>query len=649
MKEILSSTSQILLLFLLGLPLLSFIIGLLIPEKLKSLIAIGSTFIHVVGAVIAFILFYNTWNGDPIHYTLSWFGTENFQFQISLLFNNLSVLISVTVMVIAMLVHVYSIAYMQNEPGIKRYFGMLGLFTFSMLLIVISGNLLLMYIGWELVGFASYMLIGFWREKPAAAKAASKAFIMNRIGDAGFLIALLIIWTKAGSFELLDLTPFQFEHSWQLALSLCLFAGVMGKSAQFPLLTWLPDAMEGPTPVSALIHAATMVAAGIFLLARIFFLLDPLALQIIMITGLISSLMAALAAWQQNDIKKTLAYSTISQLGLMVTAIGLGNFSIAIFHLFTHAFFKAGLFLSAGAIIQSNKKAAKALSIEIDPQDINNMGGLRKLMPLTFLSFLISGASLAGLPFFSGFVSKEAIFNLALYQELYFVLDILFIISLITVLYITKLTLKIFFGDNITEKLHKNFVQFVKEPSYLILVPTLLLAIASMWWIAGLHPFSYQQWLLNGLGDVNLPNSMLLSLSSVGWVVMGIGLAYFMYVKNTHINTRLSGMLKNNFYLDKIYQVTAIQPVLAFAGLSNLIDKRFIDRFLHGLAYLQVGIAELAGWFDRNIIDGAVNLSAFIAAQTGILIRSTGAGKIQSYIAISMLVLVIFLLWIMFK
>ena len=619
------------------------------PQSFKNHVSSLAILFQAIGTVLGFILFFQVWNNDFLYLTFPWFGNETFQFDISLLFNNLSALLSLLVMLIGTLVNIYSAAYMQKEAGQKRYNGMLSLFTFAMLLIVLSGNLLFIFIGWELVGFASYMLIGYWREKPAAAKAASKAFIMNRMGDAGFLIALLIAWSQAGTFDLIALQDFAFEPTWQSAIGLFIFAGVIGKSAQFPLLTWLPDAMEGPTPVSALIHAATMVAAGIFLLARVNFLLDATALHIITIVGSITALMAALAAWQQNDIKKILAYSTISQLGLMVIAIGQGSYAIAILHLFTHAFFKAALFLSAGNIIHATKHAAEKLSLTIDSQDTNNMGALRKYLPISFISFTLSAASLAGLPLFSGFISKEAIFNLALTNENYLLLAILFVVSLLTVLYISKVIIKVFFAANTIEESHPGFLRAYKEPSNLMRLPALVLALTSIWWVVGLHPFDYSQWLVTGLSINNIPPSTLLSVATIIWIGLAILLSYNLYSKQTESNIVVNQVLKNNFYLDVIYNTLVIQPSLALAMLVDFIDRRVIDKFLHALAYVQVALSELTGWFDRNVIDGTVNFGAFVSAQTGILIRTAGAGKIQSYIALSMLLVVVFLLWIMIK
>ena len=301
-------------------------------------------------------------------------------------------------------IHIYSFGYMREDRGFSRFFACMSLFTFSMLGIVLANNFIQLFIFWELVGVSSYLLIGFWFEKPSAADAAKKAFITNRLGDFGFLLGILMVWTVLGSLNFSTLQQTLIANPAALGTiasiaGLLIFCGAMGKSAQFPLHVWLPDAMEGPTPVSALIHAATMVAAGVYMLCRIIFLLDPTALLVIAYIGGFTSLLAALIAIQQNDIKRILAYSTLSQLGYMVMAVGLSGPTAAMFHLTTHAFFKALLFLGAGSVIL-------ALHHE---QDIWKMGGLRQKMPVTFWTFIIGTLALCGVPPFSGFYSKDSI------------------------------------------------------------------------------------------------------------------------------------------------------------------------------------------------------------------------------------------------
>ena len=285
--------------------------------------SIAAPFLLLISALSSLVVFFSIQDELPYQFVTTWFVIGGHTFSAGVFVNILSATMLLVVTFISFLVHVYSIGYMAGDASLRKYFAMLGLFTFSMLAIVLADNLLLLFVGWELVGFSSYMLIGHWKEKPEAARAAKKAFILNRIGDAGFLVGLMILWTNHGSFDISGVSSMEHFSSWQTAASLCLFCGVIGKSAQFPLLTWLPDAMEGPTPVSALIHAATMVAAGVYLMIRIFPFFTPTTLDVVSVIGIITALVGACAALGQYDIKKILAYSTISQLGLMVTAVGL--------------------------------------------------------------------------------------------------------------------------------------------------------------------------------------------------------------------------------------------------------------------------------------------------------------------------------------
>jgi NADH-quinone oxidoreductase subunit L len=351
-------------------------------------------------------------------------------------------------------VHLYSSGYMAADSALKRYFAMLGFFTFAMLGLVLADNLLLIFVFWELVGFSSYLLIGHWTEQPGVATAATKAFVINRIGDIGFLAGLFIIWSNTGTFSIAELSGGTEIFSWQSSATLCLLWGAIGKSAQFPLFTWLPDAMAGPTPVSALIHAATMVAAGVFLLARTYFLFTPEVLLIVTAVGTVTALAGGLAALGQYDIKKILAYSTISQLGLMVIAIGVGSTNAFMLHLFTHAFFKAGLFLAAGSVIHTLEQARHSTNDTINIQDIRHLGGLKKFLPITFIVFVICGASLAGIPLFSGFLSKEAIISQTLnwagedFSWRWIIPGAIFLSSLLTALYVFRLIWYVFIKKN---------------------------------------------------------------------------------------------------------------------------------------------------------------------------------------------------------
>ncbi|MDH5599415.1 MAG: NADH-quinone oxidoreductase subunit L, partial [Cyclobacteriaceae bacterium] len=344
---------------LLLLPLFSAVLSLFVSKKLLKI-----TVPAVLGVTVltGIYFFFSTWGMEPEEFSVQWFSVSSqFSFEAGILIDKYTSIMILIVTSISFLVHLYSLGYMAEDAGIKKYFGFLGLFTFTMLGIVLVNNLFLLFIFWELVGFTSYLLIGFWYEKDSASKASKKAFLVNKIGDAGYLVGLMIVFASFGTFTFTGLEDLVNSSAAQTGLvtwaGLCFFMGTMAKSAQFPLYVWLPDAMEGPTPVSAMIHAATMVAAGVFLLARLEFLLTPDALSVIAVFGAITALLGGYSAINQRDIKKILAFSTISQLGYMVMGIGVGGSSTGMFHLFTHAVFKAGLFLSAGAIIHAMHEA----------------------------------------------------------------------------------------------------------------------------------------------------------------------------------------------------------------------------------------------------------------------------------------------------
>lgn len=627
------------------LPLLSFIVAGSISQKYAWTASFVSALLLLISTVSAGYLFVSIWNNPPFLLQWKWFSVNNASFSIGLLIDNIAVLMMLVVLVISFLVHLYSAGYMAGDSGITRYFAMLGFFTFAMLGIVVSDNLLLIFVFWELVGFSSYMLIGHWQEKPEASHAAKKAFIFNRIGDAGFLIGLMLLWTYTGTFDITLLASAD-AFTWQTAASLCIFCGVIGKSAQFPLLSWLPDAMEGPTPVSALIHAATMVAAGVFLLARIDFLFTPDALTVITIVGIITALMAALSALAQSDIKKVLAYSTISQLGLMVTAIGAGSSAAAMLHLFTHAFFKACLFLSAGAVIHALHQAQQQAHSHFDVQDINNLGGLRKKMPVTFIAFIISGGALGGLPFFSGFISKDAILTSLFLRAQdgppwnWIVLTGAFAVSFITVIYTFRLIATVFLGE---EKYTQSMT--ITEPPIVMRIPVILLATGSVWLMVSVNPFGFQGWLFKALNHTDHFYVGFMSWLSAAWVILALATAWVFFQRKISLR---SSFLKNGFALDSLYHHVFAKTTSRLTTLVDTLDRKWIDGFIHASAYIQVTVAHATGLFDRLIVDGSVNGAAFVARGIGSLTRSFQGGKIQLYIVWSILTIIIFLIWSLF-
>jgi NADH-quinone oxidoreductase subunit L len=540
------------------------------------------------------------------------------------------------VSVISFLVHLYSVGYMAGDDNPRKYFGMLGLFTFAMQGIVLSDNLLVLFIFWELVGFSSYLLIGHWNEKEKAARAATKAFLFNRIGDAAFLIGLMIIWSNTGTFEIsiiIQHAPFEL----QTLAGLLIFGGVIGKSAQFPLFSWLPDAMEGPTPVSALIHAATMVAAGVYLLIRLFPVFTEGSLNIIAWIGLITAVAGSVCALFQNDIKKVLAYSTISQLGLMIVAVGVGAVDAAYLHLFTHAFFKACLFLCAGAVIHALHRAQTRSHSHFDVQDLRNLGGLRKKLPITFIAFAGSGASLAGIPFFSGFLSKEAIFSALAHKHdaiSWFFLAAIFCVSFLTVLYTFRLLWLVFMGES-----RKQVASPVTEAPVIMRIPMILLTACSAFIIVSWNPFNFNGWLSTNTQTGHLP---WLTAFSAGWIVLAAGVAYLIYRKEKFVSNLF---IEDGFKIDTLYRATFSVVTHKLSLAIKTTDKKILDGAIHASAYGHVTFAHVVGWTDKNIVDGLVRFFAGVIRWVGGVVRSYQTGKIQDYLIYAILALIIFLIW----
>jgi NADH-quinone oxidoreductase subunit L len=444
----------------------------------------------------------------------------------------------------------------------------------------------------------------------------------------------MILWTLQGSFEISQLVSTETNTGWQTAATLCIFAGVIGKSAQFPLFSWLPDAMEGPTPVSALIHAATMVAAGVYLLIRIFPLFTPDALTVVSGIGMLTAVIAAISALFQHDIKKILAYSTISQLGLMIMAIGIGVVDAAFLHLLTHAFFKAGLFLAAGSVIHSLHRAQIRSTVHVDVQDIRNMGGLRKQLPTTFHSFVICGASLAGIPFFSGFLSKEAIVAsvwMTTGLTSWLVLVTLAIVSFLTVVYTFRLIWFVFAGEERYPLSHA-----VRNPPDVMLGPAVALAVASFWYIVSPNPFGFTGWIMPA---GNYTHLAWITVFSCLWIAAAIVISYIIFRRE-----RLGREVKPFFTMDAFYQRSFGSFTLAGAQAVNFLDKKCIDGIIHGTAYAHVTLAHFAGWFDRTVIDGLVSIFASSVSLLGSFSRSFQGGKIQLYIFWAILTIIIFLI-----
>ena len=611
-------------------------VGLVAGRHTRTIAAL-SIFWVMIGLIGALVLFIALHNQNPVVINYSWFAVSGHTFMASFALTNQSLLMLLVVSIISLLVHIYSTVYMGGDPDWKKYFAMLGFFTFSMQGIVLSDNLLFLFIFWELVGFSSYMLIGHWTVKPEAGKAASKAFIMNRIGDAGFMVGLMIVWANHDTFSVSALTESTLQSPWQTAASLCIFAGVIGKSAQFPLFNWLPDAMEGPTPVSALIHAATMVAAGVYLMVRLFGLFTADALFVVAITGMITTLIGAVAALSQYDIKKILAYSTMSQLGLMILALGMGVPDAALLHLVTHAFFKACLFLSAGMVIHSLHEAQPS-HLHFDVQDVRNMGGLRKHLPITFATFIISGASLAGVPFFSGFLSKEAILTALLLHSNVFswcMIGVILCVSFITVLYTFRLIWFAFLGKERTIR-----TLSIKEPSWIMRLPVIILAGFSLWLVVSWNPFDFAGWMFR---PKETPvYSLWITVLSALWVIAALAVGWLVFRRGKFGS---SALFRHAFYIDKGYNFLSEGALAKSNHAVTTIERKVIDRGIHGLVYFQVIFAHVVGWIDRAFIDGTVNATARLTGLGGKITRSFHGGNIQLYVFWSAFALIIFIIW----
>lgn len=673
------------LLILLFLPLSSFLVLFSVGRKANQWAGRVASFGTLIGLILSVVLTKEFIN-SPQHFVFEWFSIGVKSFTLSLQADNLTLLMLTVVHSVAFLVQVFSISYMHDDVGKWRYFAFLGLFVFSMLVIVLAGSLLLMYVGWELVGLSSYLLIGFWYEKPRAVWAAKKAFLLNRIGDAGFLMGILLLFWYFGTTELsvlsdqLSINGSQLKENGLLITGLLLFCGAIGKSAQFPLSAWLPDAMEGPTPVSALIHAATMVAAGIFLLARIHFLLTPDALLVVTLIGTITMLLGAYRAIFQTDIKKLLAYSTISQLGLMVMGMGVGAREASLFHLLTHAFFKAGLFLCAGAVIHA-----------VHSQDMRQMGGLKKKMPVTFFAYTGCAAALAGLPFFSGFLSKDAILVEAFAWAgknggpAYIIPAIGLLSAGLTAFYVARQWRMVFFTDyksagynvgrvrhpiaNPNE--HPNPEEHFHEADSFMKIPMIILASLSVFIWFSWNPFDAGHGWFFSVFKSNLTHQLhtVVAVASVIVAMTGLGLGYLSafthsapsFVQRLALwHDQLKALFLRGFENIKhrvqllrehdpetdlfLFLITPMQKI---ANQLSHFDQKILDVTVNGLGYLTVIIAHLVGRFDRMVVDGVVNGLAWLAGFFGNRTRGVHNGQVQSYFAAMLLGVLFLIFWML--
>ena len=555
-----------------------------------------------------------------------------------------STLMLILVALVAFLVQLYSIEYLHDEApaALGRYYTYHSLFAFSMMGVVLAPNLLQLFICWELVGLCSFLLIGFWYQKPEAARAAVKAFWTTKAGDVGLLIGIILLWRVTGTFDLGELRTLVTSGTVPVEglslITFCIYLGAVGKSAQFPLHTWLPDAMEGPTPVSALIHAATMVTAGVYLLHRTVFLFPPDVLMVVAWIGAFTALLAAVLACVQDDIKRVLAYSTVSQLGYMMAAIGAGFSAAGFFHLLTHGLFKALLFLGAGAVIHA-----------VHSNDLSHMGGLAKKMPQTALVFAIGTLSLAGIPFFGGFLSKEEILGatMAGHQTGPFVL--LIVVAFLTAFYMFRVVFLAFFAVGATHAspLHVGAGNAVRathsspghghehvhaphDPPAVMMLPLWVLALLSLG--VGIYSTVTGHFLQFGSGAESAAEHVApawLTPAAVGVAIAGIALAWLVYQRRTIDAGRLA---------------SAFGPIRTAA-----LHKFWIDDIYEGiLAFALLAFSRIVGWIDRYLVDGVLNVVSAWTVSTGDLLRTVQTGRAQDYVygvAVGLLILLLWIRW----
>ena len=630
-----------------ALPLAGFVLTGLIGRRLDReahWLAVGVVVVSwLLAMIVAFTALTGGFGADGLTVKLwNWIPAGRFNVEIGFFVDNLTAVLLIVVTTIGMLVHVYSIGYMAHDPGYWRFFAYLNLFMFSMLVLVLASSFLVVFVAWELVGLSSYLLIGFWYRRRSAALAAKKAFIVNRIGDVGFALGIMAIFVNTGTLDIREsiekVTAPGAVSTIPLALiALLVFAGAMGKSAQFPLHVWLPDAMEGPTPVSTLIHAATMVNAGVYLVARtnLLFAHAPQAMLVVAAIGIFTAILSASIAFTQTDIKRVLAYSTLSQLGYMFAALGVGAWTAAIFHLMTHGFFKGLLFLDSGSVIHAVH----------DEQDMRRMGGLARKIPITYATMLIGSVAISGIPPLAGFFSKDEILGEAFKNGFVWVWLVGLIVAGMTAFYMFRLMGLTFWGPS---RVDRQVEPHIHESPRVMTIPLILLAIPSVL-LGLLIGFPPENGLLHGWlapvfeealatgGQHEAAFSLfgidgVLILASVTVAVLGIVVAW-----------RLFGvelpLLRREPQPERVQAITARAPFLYRASLN----KWWFDD-LYDLLFIRIGgrVAAALWWFDRVIVDGTVNGIGIGTQRIGGQLRQVQTGRVQNYalgIALGLLVM----------
>jgi NADH-quinone oxidoreductase subunit L len=647
-----------------ALPLAGFIITAAIGRRLGKrahlipVAAVGLSWLAAMAVVVTALRGGFGEGGHTVH-LWDWILTGSFEVQAAFFVDNLTACLLIVVTTIGLLVHVYSIGYMSHDPGYWRFFAYLNLFMFSMLLLVLGDSWLTVFVAWELVGLSSYLLIGFWYRKNSAALASKKAFIVNRVGDVGFALGIMAIWVNTGTLNIQESIEHLTAEGAHLTvpiglIALLLFAGAMGKSAQFPLHVWLPDAMEGPTPVSALIHAATMVNAGVYLVARAnpVFASAPEAMVVVAAIGIFTAILAASIAMTQTDIKRVLAYSTLSQLGYMFAALGVGAWTAAIFHLMTHGFFKGLLFLGSGSVIHAVH----------EEQDMRRMGGLAKKIPHTYRTMLIGAIAISGIPPLAGFFSKDEILGEAFKLGFQWVWAIGILVAVMTAFYMFRLIGLTFWGESrvdkaVEDKVHES-PQVMTVPLWLLAIPSIFLGLVLAWPGPPLGPllgFEGPGLLHGWLEPVYHHGLEILGHHEAEFAIFGIdGVLILISVAVAVIGMvaawRLFGVeignLRRRGQPEQVRELTARVPFLYRASLN----KWWFDELNH-LLFIVIGgrLAALAWWFDAKVVDGIVNGIGSVTRRSGGGLARVQTGRVQNYalgIAIGLIVMVGSYLWI---
>jgi NADH-quinone oxidoreductase subunit L len=624
------------------LPLLSFLMIVFFLRRKERVASLFSIAMIVMDWIFAIMILMETLAGHGRRFEILTYITSftGINFEIGILVDPLTAIMLVVVTTVGSCVQIYSLGYMKGDPRFSRFYAYLSLFLFSMLGLVLANNFFMIFIFWELVGLTSYLLISFWFEKKSAADAGKKAFITTRIGDLGFIVGLMLIGAYCGTFNYQGVFDKVASGAIPPAIltlaAVGVFCGAVGKSAQFPLHVWLPDAMEGPTPVSALIHAATMVAAGVYLVARSMnlFVASADAAMIVACIGLITSFLAASIGLVQNDIKRILAYSTVSQLGYMIMALGLYGYDTSIgahstgyvagtMHLMTHAFFKGLLFLGAGSVIHA-----------VHTNDIQEMGGLSRKMKITTWTFIIASLSIAGIFPLSGFWSKDEIIATTLHHPVFFVFTL--IIAFMTAFYMFRLCFLTFFGEPRDQHCFDHAHESPKVMTY----PLILLAVLSVCagWV-GMPWLShgYSSFLFHGEPEHAEPNYLLMMISTLV-AVSGITLAYLMYYRRSispeTVAARFKGLytlLYHKYYFDELYAKIIVNPILKLGALLWSFDAQVVDGAVNGAGWMTIFWSNIKMWFDMKIIDGAVNGAGWLVRQCGAILRLIQNGSMQFY------------------